>query len=343
MRILVGGRRPVAAVLAALLSETGEDAFLFDPASDVPARLKGGLVVEHDEGERRLPVRVAAGLEGVYDVIVLAAAAAELDQLLRTLSPYVHRHTFYLDVSGNLGFEHIGQMVGPRKVLPGAPGWAAEWREEGRRARLVGRGLCIGEAGDVTPECALQIAEAIAATKLGPARVSATCDEELWADLCYRLPLESLRAVLSADFSELMELEGLPDIVLKAAGEVREVARSLGLSLEALHDWSALKESENGGRQDAAVTEFFAHAHGLAVSMVKPQLLADLEAGRPTDNRFLAGSLVEKARASAVSTPVCNALFTLLREMERGARKPSPDNLRELTRRFREDDNLFLS
>ncbi len=345
MRILVCGKRPAAAALAALLAAGGEDAVLLDLDTDFMAELERSLWLHRDGKEREyaVPTALTGGLEGVYDGIWLAVSSSDLDGLLRTLSPHVHRSTFYLDLSGNLGYQHIGEMVGSERVLLGVPGWAGEWVEEGRRARLVGHGLCIGEVQGTDSDRARESAQAIARTDLGPVHLSDSCGEELWAALCYTLPLGSLEAILGQGFGELVELPGLPNIVLKAAGEVREVARSLGFKLDAPLDWSALKESENGGRQEAAVKDFFKHARGLPASQVKSPLLADLESRRPTDNRFLAGYVAEKARGLAITTPVSNTLFTVIREMERGERKPSPDNLRELVRRIGEDDRMFLT
>ncbi len=344
MRILVCGKRSAAAALAALLASAGEDAVLLDLDTDCMSDLESGLWLVRDGEEREyaVPTASAGGLEGVYDGIFLAAPARDVDSLLRALSPHVHRSTFYLDLSGNLGYEHIGQVVGSERVLLGVLGWAGEWQEEGRRARMLGRGLCIGEVKGASSARARKSAEALAKTDLGPVRISDSCGEELWAALCYTLPLHSLEAILGKGFAELVEPPGLPDIVLKAGGEVGEVARALGFKLNAPLDWPAPKKSDNGGRQEEVARDFFEHARGLPAGQVRSPLLDDLEARRETDNRFLAGYVSGKARGLAISTPVNNTLFTLIREMERGARKPSPDNLRELARRIGEDDSMTL-
>ncbi len=316
---------------------------LWDIDSDLLSTLMRGFRLSTDGGEKNehaVPVAVE-GPEGVYDAVFLAAAAPDVDPLLRALSPHVHRSTFYLDLSGNLGYEHVGEMVGEERVLVGVPGWAAEWQGK-RSVGLVGRSLCVGEASGPASERACQAARAISATALGPARVSDDCVDELWASLCYTLPLDSLGAILGLGFDRLVEQAGVPDIVLKAAGEVREVARALGYRLDAPDDWAALKESENGGRGERAVENFFAHARELPASRVKSALLDDIEAGRRSDNIHLAALVTEKARGLTVATPVCNALSTLLRELERGAREPSPANLRELARRIGEEDGMLL-
>lgn len=344
MRILVCGKRPAATALTAILANAGADAFLCDSDGEFLSRVESGFRLEHEGEQRDFAVSTTArGLEGVYDIICLAAAAADMDSLLRLLSPHVHRHTLYLDVTGNLGSEHIGEMVGPERVTTGVPGWAGEWTEEGRRARLEGRGLCLEEPPETGAATHEQFIEVLAATSLGPVRVAGSCRDELWASLCYTIPLDSLGAILGLDYDSLVETAGLPDIVLKASGEVRDVARAMGYQLDALHDWSALKENENGGRQEAAVKNFFAHARGLPSSRVQSPLRADLEAGRLTDNRWLAGYVAERGRSLAIGTPANNTISTVIREMERGKRRPSPDNLRELTRRIGEDDSMFLT
>ncbi len=344
MRILVCGKRPAAAALAAILSDADADAVLCDIDNAFLSRVESGLCLEHDGEKREYAVATTArGLEGVWDIICLAAAAADADSLLRLLSPHVHRNSFYLDVTGTLGAEHIGEMVGPERVLTGAPGWVGEWLEEGRRARLEGRGLCVEEPPATGAAVLEQFIAAAAATGLGPVRVSGSCSDELWASLCYTIPLESLGAILGLDYESLVDMEGLTDIVLKAAGEIRDVARASGYRLDTLHDWSALKENENGGRGETAVKDFFAHARALPFTRVKSPLGADLEAGRPTDNRWLAGYVAERGRSLAIGTPANNTINTIIREMERGKRRPSPDNLRELARRIGEDDRMFLT
>ena len=59
-------------------------------------------------------------------------------------------------------------------------------------------------------------------------------------------------------------------------------------------------------------------------------MLQSIERGRRPEIDFMNGYVVEKGREKSVATPLNAALTSLVREIEAGTRKTSPDNLRDL-------------
>jgi len=75
---------------------------------------------------------------------------------------------------------------------------------------------------------------------------------------------------------------------------------------------------------------------------LRPPMLRDVMRGAATEVEWLCGRLLERAGEHGLKAPVTGALFSLVRELERGQREPGAHNLRELGRRVEEERGMSL-
>jgi 2-dehydropantoate 2-reductase len=59
----------------------------------------------------------------------------------------------------------------------------------------------------------------------------------------------------------------------------------------------------------------------------------DVIKGRRTEIDYMNGLVVDKGRETGVPTPVSAAVVAIVRELDAGSRKPSPDHIEEALRR----------
>ena len=100
------------------------------------------------------------------------------------------------------------------------------------------------------------------------------------------------------------------------------LADAQGLTLDTIHDLDPRHFDE------AALTHYMEHSGN-----VKPSMLQDLEAGRPTEVDVVNGGVAAKGDELGVDTPANDAVVDLVHAIERGEREIDPENLRSVTRR----------
>jgi 2-dehydropantoate 2-reductase len=286
---------------------------------------EAGLELEAVAGAQHLPVKalVPGELEGLYDLVILTAPGRDLGNLLRAISPFVHRNTFYVCLSETLQRDAAADLVGEERVLAAVPDLAVAWMEEGRRAELIGQGIVVGEWDGADTPRLREVTALLGEAGLGEVRASDAIRSELWTRACLTVPMQSLGAVVGAAFDDLITMEGVPDLFLKTAGEVEAVTVAQGLQLLV-----------PAGLEEARQT---------AWSRVESPLLSDLRRGRRTDNVFMAAFVAGHGRESGLKTPHLTALSLLIREMERQEREPGAASLAELRRRIEEERGMFLT
>jgi 2-dehydropantoate 2-reductase len=59
----------------------------------------------------------------------------------------------------------------------------------------------------------------------------------------------------------------------------------------------------------------------------KASMAQDVTKGRPTEIDYMNGHVVAQGRVKGVPTPVSAAIVEAMHEVERGARKPAPENI----------------
>src|SRR5437016_3528209 len=121
-RFLVLGAGGVGGYFGGRLAEAKADVtFLVRPAR-AAALNEHSLVIESPLGDLRLPVRAATAdsLGGVFDIVLLAAKAYDLDQAVAAIRPAVGSETAILPVLNGLGhLDRLDEAFGPDRVLGG--------------------------------------------------------------------------------------------------------------------------------------------------------------------------------------------------------------------------------
>jgi ketopantoate reductase len=71
-------------------------------------------------------------------------------------------------------------------------------------------------------------------------------------------------------------------------------------------------------------------------------MLLAIEGGRGTEVEFLSGYIVEHSRSSGRPVSIHSAMYSLIKEMESGERRPGMNSLKELQRRIEEERGMGL-
>ncbi len=347
MRILVAGGGAVGAVVADVFSENGADVTLMDrDGAHLEAMRENGLVIkEKDEVKKRKICLAAPGeLEGLYDAVFLAVKASRLGDTLRSISPHMHRDTFFISLQPGFAVELVGEMVEKKRAVGGVVLFSAWKNSPGTIEILHPGGLVVGEL-DGSPSPRLkELKEILPQEKRDQLEVTHNIKGHLWSHLCLSASVGSIGALTGKLPGEDLRYEMVDELIAPLWREVSLVSEAEEAELEKLEREFELSMKMERPEETEALflllsgeNRIVAEARAYASSMI-----GDLSERRATEVDFINGHVVLAGKKLGLKTPYNFALLTLIREMERGDRSPGVENIREMKRRALEEGSMRL-
>ena len=316
LRVAVIRAGAVGAVLGARLVQAGADVTFVARGATLEALRTRGLVIEHPQGDVRLPpgrAAAAAAEVGPVDVVLVAVKAAQVPEVAPTLAPLLGPGTAVVPLQNGLeASAQLAAALGPAHVAEGLCRMLAE-QVGPARVRHAGdvpgvifgaRGARAPHGGPLAPGARDALARLADTFRRADVAVDTPDDAEpaLWEKALFVEPLGVVGAAARAGFGELL---GDPETrgALAACGrEILAVARACGVALDdeaPARAWARYETLPAGG----------------TTSMQR-----DLVAGRPSELEAQTGALVRLGRAHGAATPVHDVLYAVLRPQEARAR-----------------------
>ena len=301
-RFLVLGAGAVGGYFGGRLAEAKADVtFLVRPAR-AAALNHHGLAIDSPFGDLRVPVRVATAdtLSGVFDTVLLAAKAYDLEQAIAAIRPAVGPETAILPVlNGLVHLDRLDAAFGRERVLGGVAYIAATMTAEGtiRHLNRV-HGITFGERLGAISQRVDTIARAFAATS-----VSASASENIMLDMWEKFvmisSLAGMNCLMRGSVGDILAADDGEHLTLELLAECEAVATASGFPPRAAH------------RQQcrAMLTE---PGSNFSASMWR-----DLEAGLRTEGDQILGDMLRRARANEIVTPLLQTAVCHLQVHER--------------------------
>jgi 2-dehydropantoate 2-reductase len=305
MTIAVLGPGALGCLLAALLTETGEEVFLVDYRPERVAFLRqAGIDLETLEGARRL-VPVKAGLPGEVgpsDLAIMAVKAHQTRTAASFLPQLLAPTGLALTLQNGLGnLEAMAAVLGRERLLAGVTFLGVTRKEEGK-ILYAGRGAMYIGAPAGSQASSGEVQRVVALFRRAGFDCQARADIEviLWEKLIINVAINPLTALLRVRNGALPDLPEAWELAVAAAAEAQAVARAAGLTVPG--------DVEARLRQVCQAT---AANHS--------SMLQDVLSGRPTEIESLNGQVAARGAALGVPTPVNDLLYRLLRALGQSA------------------------
>jgi len=299
MKIAIVGAGAMGSLFGGLLATTESDVWLVDPIATDHIRTinDAGLVIESEEGERRISPHATTRIEdvGTADLVVLFVKAPFTDEALRGALPAIEAdRTWVLSLQNGAGLRDVMRNhVDPNRLLRGTTAHGATFLEPGR-IRHAGAGPTrVGSVASPTAETSIPaILDVFRQANLESERVE-DIDQLIWHKLLVNVGINALTALVRVKNGELWEDTDLRETMRGAVREGVAVARARGLDFdEAL----TIERVESVCQRTAAN---------------KSSMLQDIEAGAPTEIAFINGTIVDRGTQEDVAVPL-NRLLTRL-------------------------------
>jgi len=288
-RFLVLGAGAVGGYFGGRLAAAKADVtFLVRPAR-AAALNERGLVIESPLGDLRLPVRVATAdtLNEVFDSVLLAAKAYDLEPAIAAIRPAVGPETAILPVLN--GVKHLDRLdaaFGRERVLGGVAYIGATVTADGAIRHLNrAHGIAFGERSGEVSRRVETIARAFAASP-----VSASASEnimlEMWEKFVMISSLAGMNCLMRGSIGDILAADEGESLTLELLAECEAVATASG--------FPPRKQDREQCR--AMLTE---RGSDFSASMRR-----DLEAGLRTEGDQVLGDMLRRARANGIDAPL---------------------------------------
>jgi 2-dehydropantoate 2-reductase len=343
-KILFVGAGAIAGYLGAFLARAGHDVTLVDAwGEQIETIRRQGIAVTgphepfaarpaavHLHEAQRLPRDFAIAIVAlkVYDT----AWATQL--AIRHLAPdgyVVAAQNCWPDpvVAAIAGRERaVGLVMSRIGVAAWAPG-----RVERGMAKGAATGHNVFRAGEHDGRTSPRVRELAAMLSvIDGAQVTDNLWGERWAKLCANAMSNPVQALSGLTADEIVRRDDGRALTIQLAAETARVGLALGYRLPAVagqtaETWADAARPETWHALDGHLTPTAPPSRGLPASMAQ-----DVAKGRPTEIDEMNGFVVTQGRACGVATPVSAAVVDLVRAIDRGTRRPSPENIAEILR-----------
>jgi 2-dehydropantoate 2-reductase len=344
-KILFIGAGAIGSYLGAFLSRAGHDVTLVDPwAEQVETVRARGIAVTgpHEPFEARpsaVHLNEAARLPRDFDIGLVAMKvydAAWATQLaLRHLKPegyVVAAENCWPDpvVASVAGASRsVGLIMSKIGVAVWKPGQVERGMEKGQ-----GKGHDVFRAGEhdgrITPRTT-ELAEMMSV--IDGSQATDNLWGERWSKLCANAMGNPVQAMSGLGSLEIASSEGGRAITIHLAAESARVGLALGYRIPKFNGAPAEQWADAGRREtyetlDRMLTPATASTRNWRASMAQ-----DVAKGRPTEIDYMNGHVIAQGRERGVPTPVSAAVVEVMHEVERGDRKPVPQNVELALRR----------
>lgn len=322
MRIAIVGAGAIGGFLAARLA-AGADVTVVARGATLAALTQCGLtMIERDGRTSTQRVRVVDRIAalGAQDFVLVAVKANQVEPLADDLARldastaivplqngipwwYFQRHggpheghvVRAVDPRG-----HIAAAIDPHRIVGCVVYPACELVSPGVIRHVEGERFPLGELDGAMSPRASALAATFAAAGL-KAPVLADIRSEIWLKLWGNLTFNPVSALARATLDRICADPLTRSLAAAMMAEAQEVARRLGITLRVTIE----RRIEGAAR----------------VGRHKTSMLADVEAGRPTEVEALLGSVLELARLTATPAPRMEAIYACARLLDAGARQ----------------------
>lgn len=322
MRIAVIGAGAMGSLTSYLLDAGGMEVVLYERRYEriADVRENGVRLQGRMEGSREIEIKAVGEPDAPFDMMVVTTPAGDVAEVIRPVSPFVHRDTRYLSLQEGSAVEELAQVVGAERT-GGIIAWVSAVLTPSGTVEVEDfRCMVLGAYIGGNDQKLSPLVEALNHEAHGKAAFTGDLKKEIWHRLESAAAVSALCGVTGALPEAIRDREEVDAICRDAAQECLQVAASQGLKAP----------SQSSAWEEAVWKK------------LKPPMLLALEAGGGTEVEFLSGYIVEHSRSSGRPSSVHSAMYSLIKEMESGERSPGENSLKELRRRIEEERGMRL-
>jgi 2-dehydropantoate 2-reductase len=327
------GAGAIGGATAAYLAEAGWDLEVVCKHQEIIDRATSqGMHVfgiKGDDHVRLKAVNDIADLSETKDVVFLATKANDCVAAARDLLPLLGQDSVVVSLQNGICEEALAEVLGRERVIGCVIGWGATMHGPGEIEVTSGGEFVIGNILQPADERLPFLRQMLSSVM--PTRITENIMGELYSKLVINSCINSLGVIAGLNLGRLLANRKVRDIFMCIMREAMDVAKSMEIRVEpgggGKLDFYRFLEGK--GLLSRLRRHLLVRAVGLKYRRVRSSSLQSLERGRKTEISYLNGYVCERGREHGVPTPMNDAIVTMVKQIENGMRKITPDNLND--------------
>jgi 2-dehydropantoate 2-reductase len=330
-KLAVLGVGAIGSSIGADLTEAGEDVTLIDQwPAHVEVMKSQGLRVITAEEELHIPVQAihcgeVCRLKDPFDVVFLTAKSYDSCWMAQLIQPYLRPDGALVSLQNSMNDEWIAPLIGYTRDIASVIELSAEILAPGVVQRNTGRGrtwFAIGELHGRVTSRVREIAAIISVA--GKIEVSPNIWGAKWSKLTVNCMSQAVSSILGISDWEISQNPDLLELSVSLGRECIQVGTALGYHMEPIFGMNA---EEFLGSTDDVLQKTLLTLLSHIGKKSQNSMLQDLCKKRRSEIDFMNGLIVLKGREVEITAPFNEVVTSLVRQIEAGSLRPSPDNL----------------
>ena len=326
MDITIIGAGAIGGICGAYLTKAGRNVTLVEPYKEHRDRIKEGVLIDGVRGEMKIPLNAIPWEEvkGPLELALLAVKTTRTLDALEALKAHIGPETLIVTLLNGISEDTIASFFGPESLLGCVVGWGATNAGPGRLTQTSEGKFTLGELDgrmtdrlDAVKGALDDIVETILTDNLYGHR---------WSKLSINCLIAGC-ATLGQTVGEALAPERNKRVFIKLIAEVIGTAEACGVKVEKFEgvvDPTVFKATDEEGIERCfQILDMMAAIAG----NIFPGPLQDIEKGQKTEADFITGCCIDRAAEKGVPAPINTKVRQILKRMETGEIKPSPDNI----------------
>jgi len=326
MDITIIGAGAIGGICGAYLSGAGRNVTLVEPYKEHRDRIRKGVFIDGARGEMTVPLNAIPWEEvkGPLGLVLLTVKTTRMRDALEALKPHVGRDTPIVTLMNGISEDAIASAFGAGRVMGCVVGWGATNTGPGHLTQTSKGKFTLGELdGRMTDRLKTvkgvldDIVETLPTDNLYGHR---------WSKLSINCLIAGC-ATLGLTVGEALAPERNKKVFIKLIAEVIRTAEACGVTVEKFEgvvDPTIFKATdEESVERSMQILDMMAAVAGA----IYPGPLQDIEKGQKTEADYITGCCVDRAAEKGVPVSINTKVRQILKQMETGEVKPSPDNI----------------
>jgi 2-dehydropantoate 2-reductase len=274
-------------------------------------------------------VKEINNLSGPKEVVFLATKANDATEAAEALLPLAKENSVVVSLQNGICEDALGEILGRDRVIGCVVAWGGSMHGPAE-LEITSEGEFVIGSLDNRSEDKLPLIKQML-DEVAPTRISENIMGELYSKLIINSCINSLGVIAGKKLGELLAMKRARQVFTAIMREAMAVASAMGIKVEPggggkLDYYRFL---EGGGLLSQMKRDLLVRIIGFKYRRIKSSSLQSLERGRKTEIDYLNGYICTRGKQHGVPTPINDAVVRMVKEIEEGHRKMTPENLKD--------------
>lgn len=334
MKILVTGAGAIGGTVGVLLKDTGFDVSVMCHSESTKSLIESeGFYLHGAKGEKHVNFRCFCRTEDAgdekFDIIINAVKYLSMIDAAKSSVPLLADGGVMIGMQNGICTDELAAIVGADRTVGCMIGFGAT-RNRANDVTMTSLGeFYVGMADGSHPAMLDKVRDIL--NNVLPTKTSDEIIRQQYSKLIINSCINAVAAISGKTLGVILDDKRARALFLKIAREGMNVAKAMGINVP---KYGAVLEYRLLMLSDSKIYNKLCELVVLIVgkskyASVKPSTLQSLERGEKTEVDIFNGYFSRKGREFGVKTPVNDLLTDMIKQIERGERKITPDNLGE--------------